>query len=397
MAAKVKAGHVNKAATQTTSQITEIKRYNGKKSILFFMGSWSVGGVEQVSVVLGNELVARGWTVSIFAFTLEDRLLLSNIDKRIRVIIPNVGVLSDESEAVLRKALIENEVGIIVNDWSLPFKTTLFLSRVSRGLGIRQIVNLHNIPNHNARIAKTRNSILRFMVKIVSGINMHLTYHFCDKYVLLSPSFIPIFKRFAFVPFAKKLSAITNPLTIDIGDIAQEKKENIILYVGRLEEGQKRFSRIASVWRSIANRYPDWQLDIVGDGPDKLTYEQQLKGCPRTTFHGFQKPHEFYKKAKILLMTSDFEGFGLVIVEAMSAGCVPVVLGSFSAVYDIINATNGIVTNVPYSEKEYADAIMRLMDNRDQYESYSTAALATAKRFSVAKVADCWEQLFGSL
>lgn len=373
------------------------KRFNGNKSILFFMGSWSVGGVEQVTVVLGNELVARGWTVSIFAFTLDDGMLLSNIDKRIKIITPNAGIMSAESESTLRKALVENKVGIIVNDWSLPFKTTLFLRRASRGLGIRQIVNLHNIPNLNARIAKTRNPILKLIVKIVSGVNMHLTYRCCDKYVLLSPSFIPIFKRFAFVPFAKKLTAITNPLTIDVGSIEQTKKENIILYVGRLEERQKKFSRIVSVWRNIVDRYPDWRLDIVGDGPDRSTYEKQLEGCPRTAFHGFQKPHEFYRKAKILLMTSDFEGFGLVLVEAMSAGCVPVVLGSFSAVHDIIDGKNGIVTKMPFSKEEYADAVMRLMGNPDLYGEYSKAAFETAKRFGVAKVTDSWEKLLESL
>ena len=372
------------------------KRFNGNKSILFFMGSWSVGGVEQVTVVLGNELVARGWTVSIFAFNLEDEMLLSNIDKRIHIITPKVGVMSAESEVILRKALVENKVGIIVNDWSLPFKTTLFIRRASRGLGVCQIVNLHNIPNLNARIAKTRDPVLKLIIKIVSGINMHLTYRFCDKYVLLSPSFIPIFKRFAFVPFAKKLAAITNPLTIDIGSIEQVKKENIVLYVGRLEERQKKFSRIASVWRDIAGKYPDWRLDVVGDGPDRLVYEKQLEGCPRTTFHGFQKPHEFYKKAKILLMTSDFEGFGLVLVEAMSAGCVPVALGSFSAVHDIIDGKNGIVTKMPFSKEEYADSVMLLMNNHDLYESYSKAALETSQKFGVAQVADCWERLLAT-
>lgn len=367
------------------------------KSILFFMGSWSVGGVEQVTAILGNELVRRGWRVAIFAFKLEDKMLLPNLDKRIKVVIPGTDTICAESEAVLRKALIDNEVGVVVNDWSLPFKTTLFLRRACKGLGIHQVVNLHNIPNLNARIAKTRNPILKLMVKIVSSINMHLTYLCCDKYVLLSPSFIPIFKCFAFVPFAKKLTAITNPLTIDIGSVEQMKKENIVLYVGRLEERQKKFSRVASVWRTIADSRPDWRLDIVGDGPDRPAYEKQLEGCPRATFHGFQKPHEFYRKAKIILMTSDFEGFPLVLAESMSAGCVPVVLGSFSAVHDIIDGANGIVTKMPFSEKEYADAVMRLMDNYALYEAYSKAALETAQKFNVAKVADCWERLLESL
>lgn len=367
------------------------------RSVLLFMGAWSVGGVEQVTAVLGNELVRRGWAVSIFAFAIEDKMLLANLDDRIKVVIPNAGIMSNESATILRKTIIDNHVGIVVNDWSLPFKTSLFLRRVCKGLNVRQVVNLHNIPNHNARIARTSNPILRGAIKLVSGINMHLTYLLCDKYVLLSPSFIPIFKRFAFVPFAKKLTAITNPLTIDVGSDLQQRKEDVLLYVGRLEEKQKKFSRIASVWRNIATKHQGWRLDVVGDGPDREAYEKQLEGCPRVAFQGFQKPHEFYRKSKILLMTSDFEGFPLVLAEAMSAGCVPIVLGSFSAVHDIIDGTNGIVTKVPFSEKDYADTVEGLMVANDKWEDYSKAARATAKKFSVAEVANEWERLFDSL
>jgi len=226
---------------------------------------------------------------------------------------------------------------------------------------------------------------------------MHLTYLCCKKYILLSESFKSIFKHFAFVPFGRKLEAIANPLTIEPCRHPVEK-ENVLLYVGRLEEKQKRFSRIAELWRNqLANEFTDWHLDVVGDGPDRESYEKMLNGVPRTTFHGFKNPSIYYQKSKILLMASDFEGFPLVLAEAMSAGCVPVALGSFPAVYDIINARNGRVVKTPYNGVSFAKTVAALMRDDKLLGLVADNARSSAKKFSVEHVVDKWEELLGDL
>jgi len=367
------------------------------KGILYFMGTWGVGGVERVTAVLSNEWARRGKKIVIFAFSLEDEMLLSSIDSSVSVVIPNKGVMTEDSAKALRTAIEENDIGYVINDWSLPFKTSLFLRRVCKGLNVVQIVNLHNIPNNNARLAAARNPILRFAIRLFSVMNMHLTYAFCARYVLLSESFKPIFKRFAFVPFGRKLSAITNPLTLEVEESSVEK-ENILLYVGRLEEKQKCFSRIANLWKNcLAERHPAWRLEVVGDGPDREAYEKMLEGVPRVVFHGFQPPAKYYQKSKLLVMTSAFEGFPLVLAEAMSAGCVPIALGSFPAVYDIINGRNGRVVQPPYDEKTFADKVSALMADESLYSVVAENARTSAQSFSVEKVVDEWESLLKGL
>lgn len=367
---------------------------NNERGILYFMGAWGVGGVERVTAVLANEWIKRGWRVVIFAFKLDDDMLLSSVDKRVSVVIPNAGSMTAESCEALRKAIIENNVSIVVNDWSLPFKTTLFIRKACKGLSVTQIVNLHNIPNNNARLAAAKNPLIKFAIRIVSGLNMHLTYMMCRKYVLLSNSFKQIFKKFAFVPFGTKLHAITNPLTLDMGN-EKVAKENVVLYVGRLEEKQKKFSRIANLWKNVlADKHPDWRLEVVGDGPDRASYEKMLAGTPRVSFEGFQDPRRYYQKSKIFLMTSAFEGFGLVLVEAMAAGCVPVALGSFPAVYDIINAKCGRVVKPPYDEVEFAKTVEKLMLDDNVLRLVSENARATASNFKVETVVDKWQSMF---
>ena len=364
-----------------------------RKSVLYFMGAWSVGGVERVTAVVGNELVRRGWKVSIFAFHVENPMLLDVLDKRIRFVAPEAGVMTGASLAALRSVLEQENVGFIINDWSLPFKTSLFLRKAAKGLGIKQIVNLHNTPDNNARIASARNLPMRLAAKAVSALNMFLTYLFADLYVLLSPSFIRIFKRFACVPFARKVIAIGNPLTLMLPDEnSATAKENILLFAGRLEERQKRFSRVAAIWRRIAARHPDWRLEVVGDGPDRAQYEKTLVGAERVGFEGFMPPEDFYRRAKILVMTSDFEGFPLVLTEAMAFGCVPVVLGSFAAAQDIIDGSCGTIVPLPYSDDRFAAEIERLMNDADALQTASEAARSAARRFSVETIADVWEQ-----
>lgn len=84
---------------------------------------------------------------------------------------------------------------------------------------------------------------------------------------------------------------------------------------------------------------PDWSLEFVGDGfqLDDLRRLATKMNLERVTFHGFLPPQDFYKKSKIFLMTSDYEGWGLTLTEAMQYKCVPLVMSTYSSVYDIID------------------------------------------------------------
>lgn len=107
-------------------------------------------------------------------------------------------------------------------------------------------------------------------------------------------------------------------------------------------------------WALLEKKYPDWRLTIVGDGVERENIEKQAKalGLKNVSFEGFKSPIEYYKRARILMLTSEYEGFPLVLAECMSFGVVPAVYGSYSAVYDIVNdGVNGIV--FPYQKKVF--------------------------------------------
>ena len=100
-------------------------------------------------------------------------------------------------------------------------------------------------------------------------------------------------------------------------------------------------------------------------------------------------------RASILLLTSDFEGFGLVIIEGMSFGVVPFVYGSYPAVYDIIDDNiNGFI--LPMTEKGYDAAQMAgkmadVMKCPERWLQLSKNAISKSNLFSLENVYSQWK------
>jgi len=164
-----------------------------------------------------------------------------------------------------------------------------------------------------------------------------------------------------------KIYGLVNPNTIDTHECDFAQKLNVILYVGRLDYGQKRVDRVLRVWEQIYSKLPDWNLVIAGFGPFKEYYEKiavKLK-LPRVDFVGQIDASEYYKKSKILVMTSNFEGTPMVIPECMSYGVVPVVMNTFDdASLYIKNKQNGFLTK-PFNVRSMANTLLRLADGKE--------------------------------
>ena len=236
---------------------------------------------------------------------------------------------------------------------------------------------------------------------------MRYTYRNSDRYMILSSSFINRFKEFTRVSNLSKLVVQPNPITIDKSNYVynySEKEKNII-YVGRLNHNQKRVSRIVDVWNLLEDKFPDWQLSIIGDGPERDNLEKKIKelDLKHISIEGFRNPKAYYEKASILMLVSEFEGFPLVILEGMCYGVVPVVLGSYPAVYDIIDdKINGII--IPYKrENGFSAELMaketgKLMKSADNnMKSLSLSAYKKSENFNMNNIYKSWNALLGSI
>lgn len=171
--------------------------------------------------------------------------------------------------------------------------------------------------------------------------------------------------------------------------------------MGRLDFVQKRVYRVIDTWNYLEDHFPDWHLTIVGDGEDRENLENHVNclGLKHVSFEGFQKPIEYYKRASILLLTSDFEGFPLVLAECMSFGVIPAVYNSYSAVGDIIDdGKDGIV--IPYhidgyQAEEAANMVANVMGNDAKREQMALAAVEKSKEYSVERIYEGWKNILG--
>ncbi|MEM8733186.1 MAG: glycosyltransferase [Planctomycetota bacterium] len=93
-----------------------------------------------------------------------------------------------------------------------------------------------------------------------------------------------------------------------------------LLFVGRLS-AEKRVDRLLNAWRQIESRLANWELVIVGSGPEEESLRKAAENCSRVVMTGWcDKPAIYYQAADLFALPSDYEGFPVALLEAMAQG-----------------------------------------------------------------------------
>ena len=228
-------------------------------------------------------------------------------------------------------------------------------------------------------------------------------YSFGNAVILLSESYIPAYQDFAHLNENRKLYSIPNclPFEYSITDGEIDAKSNSVLVVGRMVDFPKRISMILKMWKKI-EQHPDvkdWNLDIVGDGPDlesfkTLANKLELSRC---SFHGRQDPVNYYRRASLFIMASEFEGFPMTLVEAQMMGCVPIVFDTFSSLCEVVaDNVNGRI--IPKDDSiSFVSSTIALMNNPAERHRLLKKGLEDCQQFSKKNVCDRWYNLIKSL
>lgn len=385
-------------------------------NILFLLRSVGFGGVEVVSVTLANMLVREGHQVSIFAREYREKSIVNRLSGNIQVYYGCGDNGGKKNVMALHEAYEKENVNIVINQWALPYMPIRLARSAELGHMVKVISFYHNDPLTNGRlnsieqeIRKCNNPVRKLSLdfqkeiwRFITSASMRYTYSHSDRFMVLSKCYLEHLRKFIRVPFERKQGVLTNPVTIDNGDFIycpSEKKKEVI-FCGRLDNIQKCPIRVLEVWNVLSQKHPQWVLRFVGDGPDKENLEEDVRQrqLKNVYFEGFKNPVEYYKKASILVMTSDFEGFPLVLAECMCFGVVPCVYDSFAAVHDIIidNCNGLIVSKVggDFSADLMANRLSGIMTNKQLLISIAQNAIETSKKYSIKTVYSQWEKLF---
>ena len=196
-----------------------------------------------------------------------------------------------------------------------------------------------------------------------------------------------------------KTCVIPNPITIEYGERSPLDMKRVIA-VGRLNE-QKGYDFLIGAWSIVAKKHPDWTLDIYGEGQlrdfiQNMIIQYGLKAS--INLKGVVKDiNREYAKSSILVLSSRYEGFGLVLVEAMSCGVPCVAFDCPFGPRDIINSgIDGLL--VKYLDvKALADGLCTLIENVKLRQAMGNKAFEHIQRYDVDHVMQMWMDLFNKL
>jgi len=171
------------------------------------------------------------------------------------------------------------------------------------------------------------------------------------------------------------------------------------LAVGRFAY-EKGYDLLIEAWSIVAAKHPDWIIRVFGDG-DKKQYQEQIDrlNLQETCILESATPNiiDKYLESSLFVLSSRFEGFGMVIAEAMACG-IPVV--SFACpwgpIHIIDDNKDGFLIE-PGNEKKLADKIIYLIEHEEERKVMGQNARLNSERFRIEKIAEQWKTLFENL
>ena len=204
-----------------------------------------------------------------------------------------------------------------------------------------------------------------------------LCQHDADSYLAYDKSFVP--------------TVIYNPLTLLPGKPSTGDSKRF-LAVGRFSPLHKGFDLLIDAFHLFAQKDSEWTLDIVGEGEEEKIYRQkiaQYKLENRILIHPFTNDIQaYYSQAQVYVLSSRWEGFGLVLVEAMAHG-LPVVSSDLPTSKEIMGDFG-----LYFQNGHIEELAERLHDaTKIDWKKKSAEAFIIARRFDLSQIAGQWQKI----
>lgn len=375
------------------------------KLIYCIRATYNPGGMERVLLNKVSYLVReKGWNVTIVTTDQRGRPPFYPFPEEIRMIDLGINYADDNEKNVLQKisgylkrrkvhkrklaALLDKErVDIVV---SLYPSESSFIPELKDGS--KKVLELHFCKFF--RLQYGRSGLLGFIDRLRTKQDEKIARKF-DKFVVLTN------EDKGYWGAMPNIEVIPNA-AMSMGHNLSDGSAKRVIAVGRLDY-QKGFDRLIQAWE-IAQKnesFKDWTLDIFGQGEWQDMLQQMIDKAGLNHNTHINKPTNAigkeYANSSLIVMTSNYEGFGMVLVEAMACGVPAIAFDCKCGPSDIIdNGKNGLLVKEG-DIAGLAEAMMKLMGDEQLRKRMSVNARSVVETYSEETVMNKWISLFTSL
>ena len=382
------------------------------KKICFLVDSiFSIGGVQRVTAVIAKEL-AKDYDVTIVTFddpSTKDTTLydLKEADIHYRFFqFPQSNYLkwkcSKVYSALYRKILPQNE---LTSEW---YSHSSFLSEKRNALATELKAGKFDVivGDHATLAVRLATCKPQFgHAKLIGWIHNSYQALFGEgsrccigpelqkyyEYQLAKLDYTIVLSQYDAQQYHFPTTVIYNPLTLTPGDLFSGTSKKF-LAIGRFSRLHKGFDLLIQAFHLFAEKNKEWTLDIVGEGVEEELYKKMIAEYgleKRITIHPFTNHvQSYYSNAQVYVLSSRWEGFGLVLVEAMAHG--------LSIVSSDLPTSKEIMGNFGlYYENGNVDELAQRLEDATHldWKEKSKEALEIAKRFDLSSIIPQWKQL----
>jgi GalNAc-alpha-(1->4)-GalNAc-alpha-(1->3)-diNAcBac-PP-undecaprenol alpha-1,4-N-acetyl-D-galactosaminyltransferase len=351
--------------------------------VIYAMG---LGGAQRVMSILANYWATHGWEVTLITLSGNSRPSFYQLESQIKLL--QLGIIGDSPNffqilrtggqriRLLRAAITLSQPDVVISFLNTGNVMTLI---ATWDLNIPVIVSEHSYPAFP--------DVNRWWQAL-----MNLTYRHADLVTVLTESAL------AFYPGDRGYLSIVmpNPVITPVAETTttQLLPSPTLIAIGRLHS-VKGFDLAIAAFAKLQDKYPDWHLTILGEGPQRAELEQlrsklQLTDCVH--FLGqVQNVNAYLRQADIFLLSSRFEGFPMALCEAMACGLPVVATDCLSGPREIItDGVDGILVAMEDIDA-LANGMDILMSDPVKRQQLASAAPEILDKFGLEQVMDRWK------
>lgn len=338
------------------------------------------GGVEKIVSLQANHYIAQGFSVYILTRYKQFEKSAYEIDERVNI----CSYSWDIKESGLKKIFsflsfmkwINKKIKLLKPNVVQTHGLNVGVLSIIGALGYRdKIVACDHNHFYNA------NKLWQFL--------RALTYKDINLVVSLTKEDLPKFQK-----INSRSVCIYNPVSINNFRIGYSKNK-VALAVGRYTK-QKGFDLLIDAWHIVNSKHPDWRLNIIGDGEERKNLEKKINKYELSDVIELLPPTsnivKVYNNSNLFILSSRYEGFCLVMIEALTVGLPVVSFACKTGPKEVLENGGGMLVE-PENINELAKTIISFIEKPNEWDIISESAKENGKKFTVENYFKEWDKV----